>query len=45
MEENIINVENVSKEYKLGQIGGTTLKEELQSRRARRLGKEDPNKK
>lgn len=36
-------VENVSKMYKLGQIGGGTLKGDLQSWIARRRGKEDPN--
>lgn len=38
-----IKVEHVSKEYRLGMIGGTTLREELQTRWARLLGKEDPN--
>lgn len=41
----MIEIDNVTKKYKLGQIGGTTLREELQRRRARRLGKEDPTKK
>ena len=45
MEELMIKIENVSKQYKLGQIGGTTLRDELQRRHARRLGKEDPTKK
>lgn len=45
MEELMIKIENVSKQYKLGQIGGTTLREELQRKRAKRLGKEDPTKK
>ena len=26
----MLRVENISKEYKLGQIGGTTLRDELQ---------------
>ena len=42
MEELMLKIENVSKEYKLGQIGGTTLREELQRRAAKRRGKEDP---
>lgn len=45
MEELMIKIENVSKQYKLGQIGGTTLRDELQRRHAKRLGKEDPTKK
>ena len=44
-DENILalRVENVSKEYRLGTIGGGTLKGELQSRWAAFRGKEDPN--
>lgn len=42
MEELMLKVDNVSKMYKLGQIGGTTLREELQRRSAKRRGKEDP---
>ena len=45
MDELMIKVDNVSKEYKLGQIGGTTLKEELQRWYARVRKKEDPTKK
>lgn len=45
MEELMIKVENVSKQYKLGQIGGTTLREELQRKAAKMLKKEDPTKK
>ena len=45
MEELMIKIENVSKQYKLGQIGGTTLRDELQRRHAKRHGKEDPTKK
>jgi lipopolysaccharide transport system ATP-binding protein len=45
MNELMIKVENVSKQYKLGQIGGTTLREELQRKAARLLKKEDPTKK
>ena len=44
MEELMIKIENVSKQYKLGQIGGTTLREELQRRSAKRHGREDPTK-
>ena len=42
MENTILKVENISKRYKLGQIGGTTLKEELQRLNARIRHKEDP---
>ncbi len=45
MNEVMVKVENVSKQYKLGQIGGTTLKEEIQRFNARILNKEDPTKK
>lgn len=45
MEELMIKIENVSKQYKLGQIGGTTLREELQRQYAKLRGKEDPTKK
>ena len=41
--EVMIRVSGVKKEYRLGQIGGTTLQEDLQSRWARLRGKEDPN--
>lgn len=37
-----MKVENISKRYKLGQIGGTTLKEELQRVSARIHHREDP---
>ena len=43
MNELAIRVENVSKEYRLGAIGGATLKGELQSAMARLRHKEDPN--
>ncbi len=43
MEELAIRVENVSKEYRLGAIGGATLKGEIQSGLARLFRKEDPN--
>lgn len=42
MDDLMIKVENISKEYKLGQIGGTTLRDELQRRHAKRRGLEDP---
>lgn len=42
MNELMIKVENVTKEYRLGAIGGTTLREELQRRRAKRKHQEDP---
>ena len=45
MSETIIKVENVSKQYRLGAIGGGTLKGDLQSFMARIRGKEDPNSK
>ena len=45
MEELMLKIDNVSKQYKLGQIGGTTLREELQRKRAKRRGEEDPTKK
>ena len=41
-EEPIIKIEHVSKEYRLGAIGGTTLRDELQRWNAKRLHKEDP---
>lgn len=43
MGETIIKIEHVSKEYRLGAIGGGTLKGDLQSLAARIRGKEDPN--
>lgn len=43
--EEILNISNVSKKYKLGMIGGTSLREELQRKRAARKGLEDPTKK
>ena len=43
MEELAIKVENVSKEYRLGAIGGATLKGEIQSKIAKLRKKEDPN--
>lgn len=43
MNELMLKVDHVSKEYKLGSIGGGTLKGEIQSRIARLMKKEDPN--
>ena len=43
MEEMMIDIRDVKKEYRLGTIGGGTLKGDLQSWWARRRGKEDPN--
>lgn len=40
-----IKVDNISKVYRLGTTGGTTLKAEMQSAFAKLLKKEDPNKK
>lgn len=45
MSETIIKIENVSKQYRLGAIGGGTLKGDIQSFMARIRGKEDPNSK
>ena len=45
MEELMLKIDNVSKMYKLGQIGGTTLRDELQRLRAKRRGEEDPTRK
>lgn len=41
----MIEIENVSKEYRLGAIGGTTLNAEIQSKIAKLRGEEDPNSK
>lgn len=43
--ETIIKVKNLKKEYRLGAIGGATLRGDLQSLMARMRGKEDPNSK
>lgn len=43
--EDIIRVEDVSKEYRLGTFGGATLREDLQSWYAKVRKREDPNKK
>ena len=39
----IIDIEHVTKEYRLGAIGGGTLKGDLQSLMARIRGKANPN--
>lgn len=44
-EEIMLKIENVSKIYKLGEIGGTTLRDELQRLGAKIRKKEDPTKK
>lgn len=41
----MIKIDNVSKQYRLGQIGGGTLQGDLQSWWAKKRGKEDPNSK
>ena len=43
MSDTVIKIENLSKQYRLGTIGGSTLNAELQSWWARKRGKEDPN--
>ena len=45
MDDLMLKIENVKKKYRLGQIGGTTLREELQRKFAKLRGKEDPTKK
>lgn len=45
MSELIVKVENVSKEYRLGAIGGTTLRDEIARKAAKMFKKEDPTKK
>ena len=45
MEELAVKIEHVSKEYRLGTIGGGTLKGDLQTWWAHVQGKEDPNSK
>lgn len=44
-DELMLKVENVSKVYRLGEIGGTTLRDELQRLGAKIRHKEDPTKK
>ena len=43
MNNEVIYVDHVYKEYRLGAIGGGTLRGDLQSLMARIKGKEDPN--
>ena len=43
MSETIIKIDHVSKEYRLGAIGGGTLRGDLQAWWARIRGKDDPN--
>lgn len=43
--EPIIDIDHVSKQYTLGAIGGTTLREELQRKMAKIRHREDPTKK
>lgn len=43
MHDVVIKTEHISKSYRLGAIGTTTLREDLQSRWARLRGKPDPN--
>ena len=45
MSDRILEIENVSKEYRLGAYGSGTLQRDLQSWFARVRGKEDPNRK
>ena len=41
--ETVIQVDHVSKKYRLGVIGSTTLRADIQTRWAKLRGKEDPN--
>lgn len=43
MQETVIKIDNLKKQYRLGTIGGGTLTHDLQSWWARKRGKEDPN--
>ncbi len=45
MQDTVIQIENLKKQYRLGLIGSGTLSEDIQSWWARRRGKEDPNRK
>ncbi|MCQ2387343.1 MAG: ABC transporter ATP-binding protein [Clostridia bacterium] len=45
MSEIMIKIDNISKEYKLGQIGGTTFQDEVQRFFAKLFKKEDPTRK
>ena len=42
MDELMLKIDKVSKQYKLGEIGGTTLRDELQRLSAKLHGREDP---
>ena len=42
MKNEILEIKNVSKKYRLGMIGGTTLRDEIQRKIAVRKGLEDP---
>ena len=42
MSETMIKIDHISKQYRLGQIGGTTLREELQRFHAKLRHREDP---
>ena len=44
MSEYMIKIEHISKQYRLGQIGGTTLRDELQRYHAKLHNREDPTK-
>lgn len=44
MNDIMLKIDNVSKQYRLGEIGGTTLRDELQRLGAKMRGKEDPTK-
>ena len=41
--EPVIEISNLKKKYRLGSIGGRTLREDIQSWLAKRRGKKDPN--
>ncbi|MDO5132518.1 MAG: polysaccharide ABC transporter ATP-binding protein [Eubacteriales bacterium] len=45
MDNIMLKIDNISKQYKLGLIGGTTLREELQRWSAKMQHKEDPTRK
>ena len=45
MAERLLEVDHVSKQYRLGMIGAGTLKQDFKSWLARRRGQEDPNRK
>ena len=45
MAERLLEIDSVSKQYKLGSLGGRYLYRDINSWIARKLGKEDPNRK